>query len=295
MRTSFERKLWLGIIILSMVTLISQCAWFRGDIVTPDLIKPSPVDGYDQLSTRIYYPKGIREQGIEGVIKIKAKISQTGVVLETRIDEPLHPELDKIAVNAIQRTMFYPATKDGEPLEVWISIPIVFALRDWQAKSSPFSSFEMLVYPNASYKSFKVQMLGKIKPEEDLPLRFELLLPLNAEKTWANSSNGSIKTERARDENGEWLIFQINEGQFDVGFNYEPIIGQDAQNFKYQLMLNHALPTWELAMIYGDQQVGFDQTPDRVSHEEDGSMRFSYDLERLEAYESRYLTLSLVK
>jgi hypothetical protein len=60
-------------------------------------------------------------------------------------------------------------------------------------------------------------------------------------------------------------------------------------------MLNHALPTWELAMIYGDQQVGFDQTPDRVSHEEDGSMRFSYDLERLEAYESRYLTLSLVK
>ena len=283
----------LGIIGLSI--LLVQCAWIKGGPSEPEIIKPIPIDGYEVLSGRIHYPRSIREQGTEGTVTVNAFISREGSVSETRIVNKLDPELDQIAANAIKRTLFKPALSDGSPVDVWISIPIVFALKDWQVQSTPFSIFEMILQPSPSYQSFEVKMQADLKPHLKLPMRFELLLPINAENTWAKTGEKMLKTATVRDENGEWLIFQLDDRYCEMGFKYHPFGDQGGSKFQYKIALNYPLPNWEMAVVYEGQQLQFSQEPNRITEQEDGSWRYSYDLGKLEAYEALYLELDLVK
>ncbi|MCF6238169.1 MAG: energy transducer TonB, partial [Candidatus Marinimicrobia bacterium] len=215
---------------------------------------------------------------------------------ETRLAQKLEPELDRIALNAIQRTRFTPAMRAGQPEAVWISIPIIFALKDWQFKSTPFKNFEMSVRPNASYQIYAVEIQGNLKPGIKQALRYEYLLPVNADQAWVKTGSGKpIKSGVVRDENGEWLIFKTKARSLTMGFNYRPLSGQDDHKFKYKFVMNQPLPAWRLVVIYGDQQVRFSQDPDRISEQSDGSVHFEYDLEQLEAFEARYLEIELIR
>ncbi len=295
MHTLLRRTLIINIGILGLSILLFQCAWFKGESSEVEIIKPKPVGGYEVLSTRIHYPRSIREQGIEGTVTVNAFVSSDGAVTETRIVHKLDPDLDRIAANAIKRTLFEPATRDGTPVDVWISIPVIFALKDWQVTSTPFSMFEMIIQPSPAYQSFEVKIIGHMKSKQDFPVRFEFLLPLNADKTWVKAGGEPAQTGKVKDENGEWLIFQINDEQLEWGFIYHPLNDQGDHKFRYKFALNHPLPNWEMAVIYGAQQLRFSQEPSQITEQEDGIMRFSYDLERLEAYEFRYLELDLVE
>lgn len=281
------------ILLMTLVIVLAGCAWFKAEDLPGEITKPIPVGGYEDLSTRIYYPKAIREQGVEGTITVKAYVSIEGEVEETRLSQTLHPELDKIAENAVKRTIFHPATRDGEPLKVWIAIPIIFTMENWKQKESPFRSFEIVVYPDATYDRFQVSMTGTLKSDLNFPIRFELLLPYNAEKTWVQKGDKQTFPEHVTDENGEWVIFQMNDPAFNLNFNYEPITGTGNNQFHYQLMLNHALPDWQLSMVYDSKGLIFKDEPDRISEESDGSQRYTYDLKSLEAYESRFLNVAL--
>ncbi|MCF7807094.1 MAG: energy transducer TonB [Candidatus Marinimicrobia bacterium] len=276
-----------------LMLLLVGCAWFRAEKPPGEILKPTPMGGYEQLSTRIYYPRTIREQGVEGTVTIKAYISLDGRVEKTRISQTLHPELDRIAENAVKRTLFNPASRDGEPLKVWIAIPIVFTMENWKDKSSPFRSFEIKVYPDDAYAQYQVSLTGKLKADLNYPVRFELLLPYNAERVWNENKTEQFTPERVEDENGEWIIFQATEPDFSVIFNYKPITGVGEKQFHYQFMLNHALPDWRLSMVYDSGRLNFRDEPDRVSEEADGSHRYTYDMEPLAAYESRFLNVAI--
>jgi len=292
----FKRTLVLILSVFSLLILVQQCAWFKSEVPEPQLIKPIPMGGYEELSTRIHYPRSVREQGVEGTVVVKAFVSESGVVTETRLAQKLEPELDRIASNAIQRTLFKPALREGEPEGVWIAIPIIYALKDWQPKTSPFSNFEMTVMPSPSYKRYEVKMTGQLKASVTLPLRFECLLPINADQAWVKTGSGEIlNAGRVRDESGEWLIFETNDPRLVLGFNYQPISEQADPKFQYKFVMNHALPAWGLSVVYGDQKVRFSQDPDRISTQSDGRTRFEYDLESLEAFEPRYLEIELIE
>lgn len=283
------------ILAIALIVILSGCAWFRTEKPPGAIVKPTPVGGYEQLSARIYYPKAIRELGVEGSIVIKAYISQDGHVEETRVSQKLHPELDRIAENAVKRSLFNPATRDGEPLKVWIAIPVLFTMENWKDKESPFRSFEIIVYPEDSYQRFLVTISGKLRADLNFPVRFELLLPYNAEKAWLQKGNQQIHPERVTDENGEWLTFQVSETDFKLNFNYEPIAGTGDKQFHYKFMLNYAIPDWQLSMVYDSDQLIFRDEPDRVLDEGDGAHRYTYDLEPLDAYEARFLNVALQK
>lgn len=281
--------------LLFLILLFSHCAWFKSEPVETTWIKPTPVNGYADLGTRIFYPKDLREKGVEGTVVLKANISTEGLVTEVRVIQKLDPELDKIAANAIQRTLFNPALKDGAPVAVWISIPIQFALKDWATAESPFEKFEMVVKPDQSYQRFEVTINGQLKPEASLPMRFELLLPYNVEKSWVRSGDTAIEPLTMNDQSGEWLIFQADAPELHLGFNYLPISQTDKHKFVYKFSLNQALPEWQLIIIYGNQPVQFVQSPDRITEGPDGAQRFTYNLDKQSAYETKYLEVSLVK
>ncbi len=284
------------ILIVSMsIVFLLQCAWFGKDEPEAIIIKPRPVEGYEALGNRIHYPRSLREENIEGTVVVSALISTSGDVVEARVVKPLHIELDQIVSNAIKRTPFEPATKNGKPTDVWISIPIVFSLSEWNSKSTPFSEFTMTVRPSPSYKSYKVEMSGHLKTPPLKPLRFECLLPFNADQPWVKEGTQEPTAgDLIQDDNGDWMVFQLSEQEVTWGFTYQPLGDTDINKFRYQFTLNHALPNWELRVIYGEQKLSFSQNPDRTVVQDDGDTRFEYDLKPMDTYESRYLELELL-
>ena len=297
MTTSLQRISVIGVLALVLLGTLSQCIWFKGDTgLDQAIVNTHPIGGYEALGSRIYYPPADSEAGNEGSVMIRAFVSDEGIVTDSRVTEKLDADLDQIALNAVRRTRFEPALKGSEPVEVWISIPIVFALKSWQPGKSPFSEFEMVVRPDQSYQTFDVEMQGQLNPDQEVPLHFEYLLPFNAQKPWVKTETGdAVPANTIRDENGEWLIFDVSDPTLILGYNYRPVSGQLTQKFQYKFIMNQALPKWQVAVIYDAQHVNSDLSSGRVLEQADGSFRVEYDMESLEAYEPRYLEIEIIE
>jgi protein TonB len=61
---------------------------------------------------------------------IAARVDAWGEIIEARIvDSSGHARLDRAALDAVRRTRFRPALRDGDPVTSWVRIPVRFALR----------------------------------------------------------------------------------------------------------------------------------------------------------------------
>jgi protein TonB len=83
------------------------------------------------LQRRVVYPEMARRAGVEGRVSVKVLIGKDGRPKPGRtiIEETASELLNPAAVKAIMAQVFPPATQNGQPVEVWVVIPIVFRLR----------------------------------------------------------------------------------------------------------------------------------------------------------------------
>ncbi len=92
--------------------------------------------GFDQAPTPIDqfpadYPEWAREQGLEGDVKVKVTVDETGKVVEATVaSSEVDPSLADSAVEAAAKWTFVPASRFGEPVEATIIIPFRFRNRD---------------------------------------------------------------------------------------------------------------------------------------------------------------------
>jgi protein TonB len=73
------------------------------------------------------YPDPAREAGVQGTVVVLAHVCACGEVGETRIASSI-PMLDLAAAGAIQQWIFRPARTAGEPVAVWVNVPVRFSL-----------------------------------------------------------------------------------------------------------------------------------------------------------------------
>jgi TonB family protein len=73
------------------------------------------------------YPEEARRAGAAGTVVVQALVGEDGGVRETAILTSI-PAFDESAVRSVEQWRFKPATVDGQPLAVWVSIPVKFAL-----------------------------------------------------------------------------------------------------------------------------------------------------------------------
>ena len=73
------------------------------------------------------YPDRARERGIDGTVLVRAFVGTNGAVQETWIAWS-QPGLDEAAVAAVRQWRFKPARLNGEPVAVWVMIPVKFSL-----------------------------------------------------------------------------------------------------------------------------------------------------------------------
>ncbi|MFQ5823312.1 MAG: TonB family protein [bacterium] len=91
---------------------------------------PQPVGGFGEIQKNLQYPEIARKAGIEGRVIVLALVSEEGKVIDTRISESLGQSgCDEAAVNALKSVKWKPAVHKGEPVKVWVAVPVLFKLK----------------------------------------------------------------------------------------------------------------------------------------------------------------------
>lgn len=73
------------------------------------------------------YPDAARIAGVDGTVMVQAFVCACGEVSDVRVVNSI-PLLDQAAVEAVRQWLFKPALTDGEPVAVWVGIPVKFSL-----------------------------------------------------------------------------------------------------------------------------------------------------------------------
>ena len=74
-----------------------------------------------------HYPDSARIAGVDGTVLVQARVCACGEVGETRVANSI-PLLDAAATAAIRQWIFKPALTHGEPVAVWVVVPVRFSL-----------------------------------------------------------------------------------------------------------------------------------------------------------------------
>lgn len=90
----------------------------------PRLINGSEV----QAAIAAEYPPQLRDAGIGGVVRLSLRVGPDGIPAESRLLQSSgNADLDRAARRVAGVLRFSPAVnRDGQPVEVWASFPIVF-------------------------------------------------------------------------------------------------------------------------------------------------------------------------
>jgi len=74
------------------------------------------------------YPQQLKEAGVGGSVNVWLFIGDDGVVERSQVNQSSGTEqLDEAAVTLAREMVFTPASNDGTPVSVWVSIPVTFS------------------------------------------------------------------------------------------------------------------------------------------------------------------------
>ena len=75
------------------------------------------------------YTEGAMNRNVQGTVEVDAVVLADGTVGDVTISRSLDAELDEEAIKATKQWRFSPGTKDGEPVNVRVSIELTFTLK----------------------------------------------------------------------------------------------------------------------------------------------------------------------
>jgi protein TonB len=105
---------------------------YPSDVVDPRKHRPAPTEfvATDTPAEPVYtvspeYPDVARAMGTSGTVVVQVLVGRDGKVADTRVLKSI-PALDDAAEQAVRRWRFKPAVSEGNPVETWVSVPILF-------------------------------------------------------------------------------------------------------------------------------------------------------------------------
>jgi TonB family protein len=83
------------------------------------------------VTARLKYPQDAKDARIEGTVLVKFVIGTNGGVQEVEVEKGVFPSLDAEAVRVIKSSpKWKPGIKDGKPVRVSYTLPVIFVLPD---------------------------------------------------------------------------------------------------------------------------------------------------------------------
>ena len=110
----------------------------KTETVAEDLVDERPIfngkpdlEGFiDYLPSEIRYPYEAFEKGITGSVYVEFTIDTDGSVIDAKVVNSVDPFLDAEALRAVKNSpKWTPGKKNGNPVKVTLTIPIVFNIR----------------------------------------------------------------------------------------------------------------------------------------------------------------------
>ena len=84
-----------------------------------------------RINPKPVYPLIARRRGHEGTVILRVRVLENGKVDKADIQKSSHHEiLDRTALNAVNDWTFIPAKEDGVSVSSWVTVPIIFELKD---------------------------------------------------------------------------------------------------------------------------------------------------------------------
>ncbi len=75
------------------------------------------------------YPEAARKARLQGIVILEAIITKSGAVDSVRVLRGLNPLLDTAAMQAVNRWRYEPATFNGRPVPVYLTVTVTFKLQ----------------------------------------------------------------------------------------------------------------------------------------------------------------------
>jgi protein TonB len=92
-------------------------------------VEKEPYIDIKDLQRKVVYPDLAKRAGIEGKVNIRVLVGKNGVPKKHIIESSDSDLLNEAAVRAVMGSVFTPAIQNNQPIDCWVSIPIVFRLR----------------------------------------------------------------------------------------------------------------------------------------------------------------------
>jgi len=89
---------------------------------------PAPIGGISAIQKNVRYPEIAKRAGIEGRVFVKAYIDSTGTVAKTELLRGIGGGCDEEAMSAVKKVKFKPGLQRGKPVNVQVTVPILFKL-----------------------------------------------------------------------------------------------------------------------------------------------------------------------
>ncbi|MBL1211777.1 MAG: TonB family protein [Ignavibacteriae bacterium] len=90
---------------------------------------PEPIGGIAKIQSRIVYPEIAKRAGVQGRVFVKAFVNKNGEVHKVELIKGIGAGCDEAALEAVRQTKFKPGKQRGKPVNVQVSIPILFKLQ----------------------------------------------------------------------------------------------------------------------------------------------------------------------
>ena len=90
---------------------------------------PEPIGGIKGIQEKIIYPEIAKRAGVEGKVYVLAFVDKTGAVTKAQVIKGIGAGCDEAALDAVLKTRFKPGKQRGKPVNVQVSIPIIFKLQ----------------------------------------------------------------------------------------------------------------------------------------------------------------------
>lgn len=90
---------------------------------------PAPIGGIAAIQKNITYPEIAKRAGIQGRVFVKAYVDSSGIVVKTELLRGIGAGCDEIAMTAVKKVKFVPGKQKGKPVNVQVTVPILFKLQ----------------------------------------------------------------------------------------------------------------------------------------------------------------------
>lgn len=118
--------------LFSVVVPLAVTVVFPVGAGAQDAVRPGPGVAAPRVIKEVkpVYPPAVRTAGVAGSVQLQCVVRADGRVEDVKVTVPLHPELDKEALRALQEWRFEPGRRDGKAVPVLVDIEMTFTLRD---------------------------------------------------------------------------------------------------------------------------------------------------------------------